>query len=43
VTDGLSRDARSDFRHLAAHVDVVEAVIASSSDELAERRRRIGA
>lgn len=37
---GLMPDARHDFRQLAEHVDVVEAVIASSSDESPPSRRK---
>jgi hypothetical protein len=39
--EGLSADARSEFRLMADHADVVEAVIASSSDESPPSRRKV--
>lgn len=41
TTDGLSRDQRSDFRQMAEHPDVVEDVIAGSTDDAPASRRKV--
>lgn len=41
ATDGLSRDQRSEFRRIAEQADVVEAVIAESTDEAPASRRQV--
>jgi hypothetical protein len=41
ATDGLSRDQRHEFRAMAEHPEVVEDVIASSTDERPASRRQV--
>lgn len=41
VTTDISRDARSEFRKMAANADVVEEVIANSTDDEPPSRRKV--
>lgn len=41
LDDGLTKDQRSEFRSMAAHRDVVEDVIAASTDEVPASRRKV--